>query len=266
MDPYRDSDLTDVSFPTFRLDGRVALVTGAAQGIGRSLALGLANAGATVVVTDRNETALHEVAAELDRGGRLGLAIAIDVADAASIASGMDSLLARHGRIDILVNNAGVRVHKPALDHSLEEWENVFRVNCTGAFLLCQSTARSMREHGGGSIINISSQMAIVTSPDRVAYCASKAALNQMTRVMAVDWARYNIRVNAVGPGPVRTPFTIAAEADGQMPISAEKVPLGRMGRPEEIVGAVVFLASDASSFVTGAFVVVDGGQSVLWR
>ena len=123
-----------------------------------------------------------------------------------------------------------------------------------------------MRERGGGSVINISSQMAVVTSPDRVAYCASKAALNQMTRVMAVDWARYNIRVNAIGPGPVRTPFTSIADAQGQMPVSAEKVPLGRLARPDEIVGAALFLASDASTFVTGAFLVVDGGQSVLWR
>lgn len=123
-----------------------------------------------------------------------------------------------------------------------------------------------MRQQGNGSIVNITSQMAEVTSPFRVAYCASKAALVQMTRVMAVDWAEYGIRVNAVAPGPTRTPFTNAAANAGAMPINVEKVPLGRMAGSHEIIGAVQYLASSASSFVTGSVLVVDGGQSVHWR
>jgi NAD(P)-dependent dehydrogenase (short-subunit alcohol dehydrogenase family) len=255
-----------VPLPTFRLDGRVALVTGAGQGIGRAIALGLAEAGASVVVTDRDKPKLRAVAGELASAGFTALTIAMDVGDPAAIDGGVATVLDRYERIDVLVNNAGVRVHKPVLDHTLEDWERVFRVNCTGAFLLCQAAARSMREGSGGSIINISSQMAVVTSPQRVAYCASKAALNQMTRVMAVDWARFNIRVNAIGPGPIDTPFTRSVQAAGTAPIDHDMVPLGRIGMPDEIVGAALYLACDASSYVTGSFFVVDGGQSVLWR
>jgi len=123
-----------------------------------------------------------------------------------------------------------------------------------------------MRDHGGGSIINISSQMAQVTHPARVAYCASKSAVVQMTKVMAVDWAEYGIRVNTVGPGPTKTPFTTAALSSGAMPVTAGQVPLGRMAESDEMIGAVVYLASDAASYVTGAMLMVDGGQSVHWR
>jgi NAD(P)-dependent dehydrogenase (short-subunit alcohol dehydrogenase family) len=255
-----------MDFPGFRLDGRVALVTGAGQGIGRSIALGFAHAGATVVATDHNDETLGNVAEELAGLGRPGISLHLDVRDADAIRRTVRDALTRHGRIDVLVNNAGVRVHKPVLDHTLEDWEHVFKVNCTGAFLLCQAVAAAMREGNGGTIINISSQMAFVTSPDRVAYCASKAAVNQMTRVMAVDWARYNIRVNAIGPGPIATPFTESAAAHGAMPVTPQMVPLGRIGHPDDIAAAAVYLASDAARFVTGAFLLVDGGQSVFWR
>ena len=255
-----------MNVPTFRLDGRVALITGGAQGIGRSIAFGFAASGAVVAVADRNADKLRTVCDELNAMGCHGSPLMMDVGDPLQIEGCVDSVLARFGRIDILVNNAAIRVHKEVLDHTLEDWERVFRVNCTGPFLLCQACARSMRETNGGSIINISSQMAIVTSPDRVAYCASKAALNQMTRVMAVDLARFNIRVNAIGPGPVETPFTTLASATDSMPVDAKMVPLGRIANADEIVGAAIYLASDASTFVTGAFLVVDGGQSVMWR
>jgi NAD(P)-dependent dehydrogenase (short-subunit alcohol dehydrogenase family) len=127
-------------------------------------------------------------------------------------------------------------------------------------FLFCQAAARFMRDHGGGSIVNISSQMVEVTHPERVAYCASKAAVVQMTRVMAVDWAEYGIRVNTIGPGPTKTPFTEAAIAAGAMPVLGDQVPLGRMAESDEMIGAAVYLASDASTFVTGQLIVVDGG------
>ena len=255
-----------MTFPSFRLDGKVAIVTGAAQGIGRSIALGLANAGASVALLDRAAGGLQSVARELETLGRPGVALTLDVTDLGAIDGAVQRVAREYGRVDVLVNNAGVRVHKRVLDHTLEDWEHTFRVNTTAVLVLCQAAARVMREHGGGSIVNISSQMAEVTHPARVAYCSSKAAVVQMTRVMAVDWAEYRIRVNSIGPGPTRTPFTVAALEAGAMPVQADQVPLGRMAEADEMIGAVVYLASDASSYVTGTMLMVDGGQSVRWR
>jgi len=255
-----------VTFPTFRIDGSVAIVTGAAQGIGRSIARGLAHAGASVAGVDVNESGLHELAEDLASYGHVSSTLVVDLADPAAIAPMVVDVVARHGRVDILVNNAAVRVHKRVLEHTLEDWERTLRINCTAPLLTCQTVAAVMRSHGGGSIINVTSQMATVTHPSRIAYCASKSALVQMTRVMAVDWAEYGIRVNAVAPGPTRTPFTTAATNTGAMPVTAGQVPLGRMADPDEMIGAVVYLASPASSFVTGTVLTVDGGQSVYWR
>ena len=255
-----------MSFPTFRLDGKVAIVTGAGQGIGRAIARGFANAGAALVGVDIDEGALRELEREVHGMGQRALSLGVDLGDTHAVAPMVARAVEHFGRVDILVNNAGIRVHKRVLDHSVEDWEKTFRVNCTAPLVAAQTAAQAMRHQGGGAIVNIASQMAEVTSPYRVAYCASKAALVQMTRVMAVDWAEYGIRVNAVAPGPTMTPFTNAATASGAMPIALEQVPLGRMADPDEMIGAVLYLASNAASFVTGAVLTVDGGQSVRWR
>lgn len=255
-----------MTYPNFRLDGKVAIVTGAAQGIGRSIALGLANAGADVALLDLDAGALREPARDIEKMGRKAFIVELDLANTDAIGPMVQEVKDRLGSVDILVNNAGIRVHKRVLDHSLDDWDRTFRINCAAPFLLCQAAAIAMREQGSGSIVNITSQMAEVTSPFRVAYCASKAAMVQMTRVMAVDWAEYGIRVNAVAPGPTQTPFTLAAVDSGAMPISVEKVPLRRIAESDEMMGAVQYLASTASSFVTGTVLTVDGGQSVYWR
>ncbi|AHG64612.1 SDR family NAD(P)-dependent oxidoreductase [Advenella mimigardefordensis] len=255
-----------MNYPDFHLAGKVAIVTGAAQGIGRAIALGLANAGANVAIMDKDAEALAHVKSEIENLDQQALSFALNLENTEAISTVIQDTFSHYGQLDILVNNAGVRVHKRVLEHTLDDWHHTLNVNCAAPLLACQAAAKIMREHGGGSIINIASQMAEVTSPFRVAYCASKAALVQMTRVMAVDWAEYGIRVNAVAPGPTRTPFTTAATESGSMPVSIEKVPLRRIADSEEMIGAVQYLASSASHFVTGSVLVVDGGQSIYWR
>ena len=253
-------------YPTFRLDDRIALVTGAGRGIGRAVAKGFANAGATVIATDADPEHLPEVESLLRELGRPGLALPMDMRDQAAMQQLMDRVLGNYGRLDILVNNAGARAPKPALELTLEDWEYVFDVNVTAVFLLSQAAARIMKERGGGSIINVSSTNAVVVQPTRAAYCASKAAVLQMTRVMALEWAPYKIRVNAIGPGSILTPYTMAVIAAGKMRAAFENGPMGRAAYPDELIGTFVYLASNAASFVTGSFLVADGGGSLSWQ
>src|SRR4030042_1961107 len=254
-----------MTFPTFRLDNQIAIVTGGGQGIGRSIALGFANVGATVVIAGRTQEPLKEVERELAVMGNKGRAIKMDVSNQEDVKGLSEQIMDIYGRLDILVNNAAVRVHKPVLDHTQEDWEYVFRINVTGTFLCSQMAARIMKNQGHGCIINVASQMATVTNPDRAAYCSSKAAVVHMTRVMAVDWAKYKIRVNAIGPGLTKTPFIIGAAARVETSMIPEKIPLGRMAEADEMIGAAIFVASDAGSYLNGEQIIVDGGQSIYW-
>jgi NAD(P)-dependent dehydrogenase (short-subunit alcohol dehydrogenase family) len=246
----------------FRLDGRVALVTGGSKGLGEAMAGALASAGADVVLTSRHyaeaEAAAGRVGAEY---GRRAVAIEADVADAAQVAAMVQQALGALGHIDILVNNAGINIRKATLDLSEAEWLEVLATNLTGPFLVSRAVAPHMIERGWGRIINLGSIQSFIAMPGRPAYNSTKGGLMQLTRTMALEWAQQGVNVNALCPGPFDTPLNRSLR-DNPAAYQAflSKIPLGRWGDPGELGGAVIFLASEASSFVTGAALMVDGG------
>ncbi len=244
-----------------RLKDKVAILTGAASGNGRGIAGGFAREGARVAVVDVNGAGAEKAAAEIAAAGGQAVGLQGDVSDAASVQGVIGSVCERWQRVDVLVNNAGVGGGQMFLDGSPEEWDRILAVNLRGVLLCSHYVGRLMRENGGGSIINISSQLAEVARPNRVVYCASKGAVRMITKAMALDVARHNIRVNAIGPGVIRTAMTEAGLSDPEnYAWTVNRIPLGRVGTPEDLVGAAVFLASDESAYVTGASIYVDGG------
>jgi len=248
----------------FSLEGKVALVTGGSRGIGRAIALALADAGADVAISSRKLPALEEVAEEIGRKGRKSLAIASHVAKPEESKALVEKVKGEWGRIDILVNNAGTNpYYGPLLDAEEWAWDVTMNVNLKGPFLLSQLVARVMREQGGGSIINIASIAGIIPSELNI-YSVTKAGLIMLTKVMAKELGQYKIRVNAIAPGVIKTRLS---EALWQEPekgkAAARSKALGYIGLPEDIAGVAVFLASDASSYLTGEIIVVDGGESV---
>ena len=242
----------------FRLDGRVAVVTGGSQGIGRAVSLALAEAGASVAVTNVREKSadVDALCAEITAGGGTAKGYELDVTDTGGIPAVMDSIAADLGGLDILVNNAGVRSEKPSLELTEAEWDSVLGVNLKGTFFCAQAAARHMLERGHGRIVNVASQLAVAAQPKRAAYIASKGGIVALTKVLALEWIAKGITVNAIGPGPTETPMTMRADAP---PVSARS-PLGRRLKPEEVAGAVVFLASPAGAAVNGHLLLVDGG------
>ncbi len=245
-----------------RLKDKVAIVTGSTKGIGKAIATGYANEGATVVVCGRSVDLANALADELTDQGKKAIAMRLDVADGDSIAHVFDEVVKQFGRIDILVNNAGISpIYKRAEDTPLETWNAIIRTNLTGTFLCCQAAGRVMIQQKSGKVINMSSVGGEVALPKLVAYCASKGGIVLVTKVLAAEWAQHNIQVNAIGPSYVETEFTEGLRGNERIYEELKsKNPMKRFARPKEIVGTAVFLASDESNFVTGQTIFVDGG------
>ncbi len=247
------------------LDGKVALVTGSARGIGAALAVGLAEAGANVAISDmadRLELA-RDTQAKVEAQGVASSTYELDVLDVAGIPPVIDRIVDDFGRLDILINNAGIRIRKPALEVTEAEWDAVVDTNLKGLFFCAQAAAKPMIAQGSGRIINIASQLSVVAMAGRAPYTASKAGVAGLTRVLAVEWAEYGINVNAIGPGPTETPGMLAVDDRTPEEVQADldaHMPLGRRMKPEELVGAAVYLASPSASATTGHLLLVDGG------
>jgi NAD(P)-dependent dehydrogenase (short-subunit alcohol dehydrogenase family) len=248
----------------FSLKGKVALITGASRGIGKAIAIGYAQAGADVVVASRKLPDLEKVAQEINGIGRKSLAIEAHVARTEEIKNLVSKVKADFGKLDILVNNAGTNpTMAQALDVDERAWDSIMNLNLKGLFFLSQAAARVMKEKGGGRIINVASTAGI--TPDLLpVYSISKAAVIMATKVMAQQWAQYNIRVNAIAPGLTKTRFSEALWNNPDiLKMAMSKTPMGRVAEPEEMVGAAIYLGSDASSYVTGQVIALDGGSTI---
>lgn len=245
-----------------RLDGRIAIVTGSSMGIGKAIARTYGQAGARVVVNSRDEGRARATAGELAAEGIEALPVAADIARPADIARLFAAVDERLGPVDILVNNAGASMIARSEELSLADWQYTLDLNLTGPFLCAQEAARRMLHHGRGVIINISSILGEGGLPMRAAYCATKHGLNGLTKVLAVEWARRGIRVHAINPAYIDTPMDTGDQVSGDYTRAdiERRTPLGRYGTAEEVARAALFLASDASSYMTGSRVDVDGG------
>ena len=246
----------------FDLNGKVALVIGGHGGIGKAIALGLADAGADVAVASRNLDALKSTAKEIEAKGRKSLAVTVDIVDEKQVTGMVDKVVNKFGRIDILVNAAGLAIRKPAHTFPIDEWQKVMDINTRGTFLCCQAVGRVMLQQKSGRIINVSSVRGRYGLPSGyAAYSPSKGAVDTLTRTLACEWAKSNVLVNAVAPTIVETALTKDALADpAYAKQMKDRIPMGKWALPEDIVGPVIFFASEASSFVTGQILYIDGG------
>lgn len=250
---------------SFSLSGKVAIVTGGKRGIGKAIALAMAEAGADIAVCDRviEDGELEAVAGEAQRLGRRSLAVQADITQKADVDSLVQRVVAEFGAIDILVNNAAMNIRAPLLELREDGWDRVIDTDLKGYYLCSQAVGKIMVSQKRGNIINIASTAAMYTAPEMGAYCIAKAGVVMLTRILAVELAQYNIRVNAVAPFMVKTKFSQPLwDAPETLKEIESGIPLGRLAEPSDIVGSVLFLASDASSYITGHTIIVDGGSS----
>ena len=247
----------------FDLTGRVAIVTGTSRGLGQYFARALARAGADLVVTSRHPETLAPFTTEIEALGRRAVPLELDVRDLASIRRMADAAYAAYGKIDILVNNAGCNVRKPALEVNWDDWNLVLETNLRGTFFVCQAVARGMVERGYGRIVNIGSVTSVFGYAGLAPYCASRGGVKQLTMSLADDWGPHGVTVNCLAPGWFRTAQNAALyENKAWVDYIVDRIPLKRPGLPNDLDGAIVFLASDASAYFTGQTLLVDGGIS----
>jgi len=247
----------------FNLSGRVAIVTGGNRGIGFSIAKGLASSGATVIIANRKAAEGQSAAESLKKEGLNAVAIPVDVTSTSSITKLVSKVISDFGKIDILVNCAAVITRKPAEEYPEEEWDRLMNTNLKGVFYCCQAVAREMIKNKKGKIINISSNISARVQVIRAAYATSKAGLNHLTRSLAYEWGKYNINVNVLAPTVTITDINrkyFLEERPEELQKYIEQTPMGRIAEPDDYVGTAIFLASDASNFVTGQVIFVDGG------
>jgi NAD(P)-dependent dehydrogenase (short-subunit alcohol dehydrogenase family) len=250
-------------FPSFALDGQIALVTGAGRGLGRAISLALAHAGADVALGLRDASMAGDLAEEIEAMGRRSLRLQMDVTDLDQVARAVDAAVAGLGRLDILVNNAGIGPPEtPAEDVGVEDFDATIAMNLKGTFFVSQAAGRVMIDQGHGRIVNLSSQAGFVALPGEAIYCMTKAAISHLTKCLAVEWGTHGITVNAVAPTFIATPGTEAALADPEFRADVEEriAALHRIGTPNDVAGAVVFLASPTASLITGETLLIDGG------
>ena len=245
----------------FGLHGRVALVTGSSQGLGRAMALALAQAGADVIVNGRDDAKLAPIVSEIEKVGVRATAFAADLGKRGDVQRLIAESIAWQGRLDILVNNAGIIRRTPAADYSDADWDAVLAVNLDGVFTACREAGRHMLERGSGKIVNIASLLTFFGGVTVPAYAASKGAVGQLTKALSNEWSGRGVQVNAIAPGYMRTDNTAALQADTvRSKEILSRIPAGRWGEPGDLEGAVVFLASAASDYLTGQVIAVDGG------
>ena len=245
----------------FSCEGKTALVTGSAQGLGEDIALGLAHFGASLILTDIADP--QKTATRIEAMGARCMAVKADISDENQVQALADNALSTYGKVDILVNNAGISQlsYTPTEDLPIHEWDRIVQTNLRGTFLCCQKIGKQMIDGGGGVIVNIATTAGITGVPRAPAYCASKAGVILLTKSLALEWARYHIRVNAIAPHYLETELTRGLRESTKVHNSLIKqIPLQRFGKTSEVVGAVIFLCTDAASYVTGAVIPVDGG------